>query len=236
MEYVQCGDASGAKSGASKKLSEVFRVAETKGKPILFLASGGSALKALDESVYLPKNFAIGLVDERQNVSLGDRNAYLLSLTPFFKKASAKKTAILFDVPSSLCATGEYFDNYEDTLKNWRSNHPDCFVVVLLGMGADGHTAGIFPMPDDSASFNALYSNERYFVVHSYGAGRLKERITVSISFLKREVDAAVVFCTGQDKISALKKVVSGAVLPHERPGAVWKDMKQAYIYSDIRL
>jgi len=236
MEYIWCKDAVGARAMASGKISELFRRAETGGKSILFLASGGSALKALDESVYLPKNFAIGLVDERQNVGLKDRNAYLLSLTPFFKKASAKKTAILFDVPSSLCATGEYFDNYEDTLKNWRSNHPDCFVVVLLGMGADGHTAGIFPMPDDSASFNALYSNERYFVVHSYGAGRLKERITVSISFLKREVDAAVVFCTGQDKISALKKVVSGAVLPHEMPAAVWKDMKQAYIYSDIRL
>ena len=96
---------------------------------------------------------------------------------------------------------------YEATLKSVFDQALPCFDLVLLGMGADGHTASLFP---GSA---ALEERER-LVVATQVSG-LGERITLTLPVLNHA--AQVMFLvSGPEKQAALRAVLQPE--PGERP------------------
>lgn len=96
-----------------------------------------------------------------------------------------------------------------------RSGERPRFDLILLGLGADGHTASLFPG-------SAALDERRRLVVAARGPGRRRERITLTVPVLN---DAAciVFLVVGRDKATIVKAVLDGPREPRVFP-AQWID------------
>lgn len=110
--------------------------------------------------------------------------------------------ANLFSVPFAASA-GESASLYETTLRTFFGTEPR-FDLMLLGLGADGHTASLFP------GTAALAETHRWVCpCRSQGTG--PDRITLTFPVINRS--AAVLFLvTGQDKAPVVATVLDGKV------------------------
>lgn len=98
---------------------------------------------------------------------------------------------------------------YEETLRQMFGSDPR-FDLVLLGMGADGHVASLFP------GSGALLETERWVVAVRTDA-QPPMRITLTLPVLKRasRIDLLV---AGSEKRAALRRALDGPVDPMGSP------------------
>ncbi|MFN2567524.1 MAG: 6-phosphogluconolactonase [Gemmatimonadaceae bacterium] len=79
------------------------------------------------------------------------------------------------------------------------------FDVALLGVGADGHTASLFPGDP------ALEERERWAVPALAPPGaKVRERVTLTLSVLNR-ARLVLILCAGEEKRDAVSRILSGA-------------------------
>ena len=92
---------------------------------------------------------------------------------------------------------------YEATLRRWFSSQWPQFDLVLLGLGADGHTASLFP------GSSALDETTRWAVAATAPADP-PSRVTLTLPVFNR---AALTFflVAGAEKAHALRRVLAGA-------------------------
>lgn len=89
---------------------------------------------------------------------------------------------------------------------------PPAFDLVLLGMGADGHTASLFP------GTTGLEERRRWVVSHRVPSLHT-DRVTLTLPVLNRARDVRI-FVTGQDKGPRLRQALAaprGETLPVQR-------------------
>jgi 6-phosphogluconolactonase len=87
---------------------------------------------------------------------------------------------------------------------------PPIFDLILLGMGADGHTASLFP-------YSQAVTERRRWVV-GYTVARLgKPRITMTPPLLNRAAEIRVLV-TGPDKAAVLREALEGPREPERLP------------------
>lgn len=200
---------------AGKKLNELFL--SHRHVPVLFLSSGGSALELLDEIEisYLPKDLTIGVLDERIGSDLKVSNIAQLRATPF----GARLEEII--VPDKL---------------TFKKDHPEGKIFITQGVGADGHTAGILPFPEDPKKFQELFEDKEVLSIKYDAGGKTEypERVTVTMPFL-RQVDHSVVFLLGEEKRNALERMLAKDGPLHETPARIVHEMRQVSIFTDIQ-
>lgn len=101
--------------------------------------------------------------------------------------------------------------SYEEELRRQfgqRRGFP-AFDLVLLGLGADGHTASLFPRAP------ALEIKDRWVMFHIPGSGRARVTLTLPVLNQARRVFFLV---SGEDKAEALRLAVEGTgSLPAQR-------------------
>ncbi len=104
--------------------------------------------------------------------------------------------------------------DYEQVLKSVfgraDANHPPKFDLLLLGIGADGHTASLFP------GTTALNVRDRLVV-----ANPVPQQSTTRLSFTVPLLQAArnvLFFVAGEDKASAVHRAIEGEWNPSETP------------------
>jgi len=166
-------------------------------KRILYLLSGGSsasvgvaALGILGESVR--KKISVAMIDERfVPYDSEDSNAYLL------KKLGILDFISVFDEVlenNSGSDRNKVAQNYENKLANALENSD--YIIAVLGIGADNHTAGILPGINFNDSNNLVvnYSSDTF------------ERISISPHFFS-SIDMLFVYVEGDEKESAVMAV-----------------------------
>jgi len=166
-------------------------------KRILYLLSGGSsasvgvaALGILGESVR--KKISVAMIDERfVPYDSEDSNAYLL------KKLGILDFVSVFDEVlenNSGSDRNKVAQNYENKLANTLENSD--YIIAVLGIGADNHTAGILPGINFNDSNNLVvnYSSDTF------------ERISISPHFFS-SIDMLFVYVEGDEKESAVMAV-----------------------------
>lgn len=191
-------------------------------KNVLWLVSGGSNVpSAVKVMASIPTEFqmqlTILLVDERYGeVGHNDSN-YQQLLTAGFKVGDA----IFLSVLESGLSLEETADRYK-AIAGQAFEEADT-TIALLGMGADGHIAGI--LPNSQASFEA-----RKYVV-GYETEGFK-RLTLTFPALRR-ISAAYVYAYGESKEPALAQLKSEQLTLEEQPAQILKALPEAYVYND---
>ncbi len=94
--------------------------------------------------------------------------------------------------------------------------------IAQLGMGADGHIAGVFP---GSPAMTAP------ILVMSYQGSDFL-RMTLTLAAL-RQIDEAYLFVYGREKRAALDKLCDGDIAIEEQPAQVLRELREVYIYND---
>jgi 6-phosphogluconolactonase/glucosamine-6-phosphate isomerase/deaminase len=95
-------------------------------------------------------------------------------------------------------------------------------VIAQLGMGGDGHIAGILP---DSV---AVTSPD---MVASYDGGTYM-RVTLTAKAFSL-INVAYCFAYGDNKLGALQRLASQELSVSDQPAQLLKTMPEAYVYTD---
>ena len=211
-----------------------------KNSPILLLLSGGSAFKVLDyvSTDALGGNVTVSMIDDRYSENQEVNNFSQLLKHDFTKKCTDAGCYIFGTQVNVRETMAEHEQRYERMLKDWTEKNPEGKVIALMGIGTDGHTAGIMPFPENKPVFDNLFEHEEDYAV-AYDAKEKTEhplRMTVTNNFLRKHVDYAVVYATGDEKREALENVISETGEIHVTPARVIREMEDVELFTDLTL
>jgi 6-phosphogluconolactonase/glucosamine-6-phosphate isomerase/deaminase len=193
------------------------------GKRVLWLTSGGSnvlpTVQVMDNiPLALSKNLTILPADERYDK---DPDHAESNLAQHLKAGFNAEQATLLPVLQTGLSLEQTVDRYRQ-LAEQALNSSD-IVIAQLGIGPDGHIAGI--MIDSPAA------HENTALVVGYPDPPLT-RMTLTFPGLRR-IDTAYVFAFGKPKQRTLKTLETEALAPSEQPAQILKQLPEAYVYSD---
>lgn len=168
---------------------------------ILLLVSGGSSAQvAIDVLKKIPSNqinkINILLADERYvDYNSPSSNAKLLKILGI-----NKYTNNFFELLESESHTRDYYNQKLSQMLKDYTQKAD-YIIAILGIGADGHTAGILPgsVAESSESpYSIDYSTDSF------------ERITIAPNYFNN-IDHAYVYAQGPNKESILNKFLNNS-------------------------
>ena len=100
-------------------------------------------------------------------------------------------------------------------------------------MGEDGHTAGVLPFPESPRLFNDLFLDPEWIASYE-GPDYL--RFTTTLTFLKEQIDLAIVYVQGSKKKEALEKLRNSGLSIQQVPAKVFQEMKEVVVCTDIKM
>lgn len=190
-------------------------------KDTLLLLSGGTSsvllyqLIAKDGSL---KPGAVAMVDERYGDKIhANSNQKMMidtGLIPYLDKNGIQFYPILQeDLDRQQTAV-----KYEETLKNLVTGFKK--KVAIMGIGADGHTAGIKP--------GLEYDHSKWVIFFDDKGGYFSKRITTTFEFLE-QIDEFVILIFGSAKKEALQKMLESGFYKNSKiPTTVFTDITLA--------
>ena len=222
---------------AMKGLNGCLR--ENRSKPILLMLSGGSALELLAgiDMRWIGKHITVTVLDERFSQDPAVNNFSQLAETEFYKKAERKGVDYIDTRVHGKVTLQGLAKKFASGLKKWKRRYlKKGKIIITQGVGQDGHTAGIMGYPANPKKFQQLFENEEKWVVGYTAKGKTQYplRITVTLPFLRNEVDCAVVYVTGFSKERALKRVLAKEGTLARTPARIVHEMKGVKLFTDI--
>ena len=209
------------KEKGTKALEERLSSELAKNRHVLWLVSGGSnipisvavmrALKAEHT-----KNLVVLLADERY----GEAGHLDSNAKQLLDAGLETKDAVFVPPLVPGFSLEETRERYGDASRR-AFEHADV-VVGQIGIGQDGHIAGLLPHSPaaESREWVAAYETPTY------------TRITLGFSALS-EIDAAYVFAFGDDKKEALTALHDEELELTDQPAQLLKTLPEAYIFND---
>lgn len=207
-----------ALDNVAEKIAASIDQASNGGK-VLLLLSGGSVIDLEIRVLNIlsnPRAVTVSLSDERFGpLTHADSNWRQLC------DAGLLDTAVNF----APVLEGEDFDttlkNYRGLLDSAASEYSQ--IIAVLGMGSDGHTAGILPGSTAASSTDTVAGFE----------GPDFKRITVTANFLVN-IDKAVVYAVGDSKHYQIDRLSEDVPLA-EQPVQLLKHIKEVEFYNDYK-
>ena len=234
---IEINIASPEKVVEAASLALVDLLSPRKGKPTLLLLSGGSAFALLDAipGELLSSNLTLGVLDERFSRDDTVNNFAQLEKLEFYKRAEQAGCHFIDTYPHEGESQEELRSHFEVALRAWRAEYEGGKIIATMGIGPDGHTAGILPFRDDEAKFRQVFDSDKWVV--AYDAANKNEhplRVTTTNAFLRTEVDIALAMVKGEGKRKALTSLLAGDESLAAVPAQVLKEMKEVVLYTDI--
>jgi 6-phosphogluconolactonase/glucosamine-6-phosphate isomerase/deaminase len=192
------------------------------GKRVLWLASGGSnipvSVQIMDNiPLELRQRLSVTLADERYGkADHADSNWTQLMQAGF----STDKVTLLPVLQDGL-GFDQTIVRYNDMAKQAFADND--VTVAQLGIGDDGHIAGILPGSPATAETEDLatgYQSTPFL------------RLTLTFTGLRR-ISTSYTFAFGNTKHRALTMLKTQSVPPREQPAQILKQLPEAYVYSD---
>jgi 6-phosphogluconolactonase/glucosamine-6-phosphate isomerase/deaminase len=105
-------------------------------------------------------------------------------------------------------------------------------ILQVLGVGSDGHTAGIFPLPKET--FTATYDRPGVCIVPVHLEGlRIDSRASVTPNWILTRPDELIVYIVGVGKNRILESLIHETKEIHERPAELIKHHTGTTVYTD---
>jgi len=220
--------------GAIKALNVCLK--GVKKNPVLLMVSGGSSLELLDgiEMRNVGKNITITALDERVSSDPAVNNFSQLVETEFYKEAERKGIDYIDTRLHRNISLRKFARKFERGLRAWRRKHPRGKIMCTQGIGEDGHTAGILPYPENPKKFQRLFEKQNQWVVGYRATKRKSEyvkRVTVTLPFLRKEVDCGVAYATGPRKRKAVRRVLAKRGSLAKTPARVLREMENVTLF-----
>jgi 6-phosphogluconolactonase/glucosamine-6-phosphate isomerase/deaminase len=119
--------------------------------------------------------------------------------------------------------------NFYETI----SNLENLKIIALLGMGSDGHTAGIFPLPEDT--FTSVYQKDdtTYVPVHVEGL-TIDSRTSFTPTWILDKVDHVIGYVVGDSKSAILESLIKETKPINERSAEILKQHSSVSTYTDL--
>lgn len=200
--------------------------------PVLLLLSGGSAFSILEhvDVDSFGSDVTISVLDERCSTDSGINNFAQLEATDFFKKAVAHGVKIIDTKFYEGDACGDLSLQFERGILKWQGSNENGVIIATMGIGPDGHTAGIIP-----GDYGANFSGEKLVVSYSVPAevNPFTDRVTTTYTFLTTFVGEAVVFAVGADKHRIIAGLESNESILEKIPSVILTKMKSVTLFTD---
>jgi 6-phosphogluconolactonase len=143
------------------------------------------------------------MVDERY-VDYGDPESNFGMVTNALVERASIPPANVYPIPTGLPSPSESAEAYQKTLLESMGINPwPGFDMVVLGMGADGHTASLFPGSPELDSPDLVVSTRAPPVY------RTPERVTITMRAINSSRDV-IFLATGGEKKAAVVSVIGG--------------------------
>ncbi|RJQ36285.1 hypothetical protein C4559_05290 [Candidatus Microgenomates bacterium] len=187
-------------------LAKDFLYQVVNGQTVLFL-SGGSTPKPLYTTLAKEaklKAGAVGMIDERFGPPYHENsNEEMIKNTGFLDYLKQQNIAFYPYLQEGKDQEQEARD-YDETVRYLFSHFPKN--AAILGIGDDGHTAGIAPNRDDF--INPIFKESDRNMVFGFNDqnGYFGKRLTMKFDALAR-IDVLIVLAFGEKKKEALKKM-----------------------------
>jgi len=201
---------------------------------VLCLISGGSAFAIYDhiklsESAKGRTIFCMG--DERVREGAHENNySQLVQTCPDFVN-----THQVIDTSIEDDEDPEKFSlRINRILEKIFTDKKDLKVISILGMGPDGHTAGIFPMPQDR--FRDTYEADLTYVPVVVEGLTIDARASITPTFILHRVDHVIGYITGEAKQAKLNELINQDLELYDMPAQIIKQHKDAVIFTDIKI
>ena len=205
----------------SEKLAGIIDGELTKRRRVLWLLSGGSAitvavgaaklLSASDVSM-----LSVGLIDERYGPPGHADSNWAQLQAAGFKLPGGQMIPVLDG--SGIEQTTRKYNRFISSMFN-----PGVYKIGLMGIGSDGHTAGLLPgsRAAESTDFVVSYQGPDY------------RRITLSARGIAG-LDKAVVYASGKAKQIAIDNLAK-EIPPSSQPAQLLKLIDDVDVYNDIK-
>lgn len=227
MEIVICSNPS---ETAGEVISEALR--RHRNTAILLLLSGGSALSILEhiDNDVLGPHVTITTLDERFSADPTINNFAQIEVTDFYTNARARGAQAIATRIQESDTLGESGKRFENSLREWRMNNPDGVMLATMGVGEDGHTAGIFP-----GDFETDFSGDDWVVsyVVPETINPYRERITVTYTFLRTQLAEVVVYAVGEKKKSVIADITTPLNTVEKLPISIVNELPVVTIVTD---
>lgn len=246
-----------AKYAAAESISMSLLELKKKDVPVLFLFSGGSALSVLDmiDSSCLGEHLTLAPVDERFDPTGEASNFSAFMATSFYGKAEAAGTHFIDTRVKEGQGRDDLVNEFETTLRKWMADfvtptessylvipsvveesrpHPHGKIIAILGMGPDGHTAGIFPDTDENTFHDRFGSDHLVVGYRAPEYAICPERVTTTLSFLEKNVDQAFAFLIGEEKYAAWERVLRNDEPIHRLPAGAFQMLRRVKVFTDL--
>lgn len=233
IQVIQRPDIADLRKALRGHLTQIFNTHLD--RPILLMISGGSMLSLFDEplSILQSENITLTVVDERWSTDPEVNNFLQLEQTSAYQDLVQRGSRFISTVPRPSESLSDFAQRFESSLKEWRTLNKTGVIVALLGVGSDGHTAGILPQPEVPNIFNDRFINTKNWVVGYESNNRYPFRATATGHFLITEVGEALIYAVGQEKKQALMLTLKGDRLLAQTPAAITQEMKSVTLYTD---
>ncbi|MFT7507252.1 MAG: 6-phosphogluconolactonase/glucosamine-6-phosphate isomerase/deaminase [Acidimicrobiales bacterium] len=187
---------------------------------VLLLLAGGSALQVLDELSLdsVDEYTTIMMMDERFSSNPLENNFIQMTGHAFYQRAKANGASFISSVPLDSESNEKFAVRVQNKLNLFYTEHPKVTTIALFGIGPDGHTAAIFPMPMED--FIDTYAQGFLYVPVKYFKNTFPKRSSITPQFIHRYIDEAYVYATGESKLSVLKSLHEPCEL-HQMPANI---------------
>ncbi len=216
---------------AGLALTELLR--EQPATPTLLLVSGGSAFALLDyvDITALGEHITLTVLDERFTHIETDTNFHQLQKTAFYSHAVAQGVHVLPPFPTTTDTIDQAVNHFKTTLHHWQKNHPTGRILITVGVGIDGHTAGILP-GTDAIDFDVADDVIGYEVSPTINPHT--KRITVTNTFLRTKVHASIGYVVGQDKTKVLADLIRKDHAHTDIKAVILHDVHKLQIFTNV--